>query len=173
MNRRSDGPDCETPGVISAAVFPAEGAEVRALFRAYAASLSVDLAFQDFRGELAALPGDYVLPHGGLWLAHRAGAAVGCVALRGLAPGVAELKRLYLRPQARGTGLGRLLLEHALREARQRGHLEVRLDVLPEFHAAIRLYEAMGFRDIPPYCHNPVPGARFLGLRLLPEERSG
>ena len=138
-------------------VAPAAGtaglAEVRRLFRAYAAWLPNDLCLQDFKAELAALPGDYAEPAGGLWLAQRGQAAVGVVALRPLeAPGVAEIKRLYVLPEARGRALGRRLLEICVEGARTRGYAELRLETMKgHMEAAERLYLDAGFRDCPAY----------------------
>lgn len=139
---------------------------VRELFLEYEASIGVDLCFQHFDEEVAALPGEYRRPLGGLMLAMGDGNPVGCVAFRPLEPGVAEMKRLYVRPSGRGTGLGKRLVERVLADARQAGYQRLRLDTLPSMEAAVGLYLGMGFRDIAPYRHNPVPGARYLELDL-------
>jgi putative acetyltransferase len=141
---------------------PADLDEVRALFREYAASLPFALDFQDFEQELAELPGAYAPPRGVLLLARDAG----CVALRPIDATVCELKRLYVRPSARGTGLGRRLVEAIVNDARALGYSRMRLDTTPSMTAAQSLYEQLGFREIPPYRPNPVPGARFLELDL-------
>jgi ribosomal protein S18 acetylase RimI-like enzyme len=153
-------------GRIAEADWPEALAAVRELFREYAASLAIDLGFQNFAEEVAALPGDYVRPAGGLMIGLAGNAVVGCVAFRPLEPGVAELKRLYVRPTARGGGWGRRLTERAVSDARQARYERMRLDTLPAMRAALEMYLGMGFRDIPPYRHNPVPGARFLELDL-------
>lgn len=138
------------------------------LFADYAASLPVDLDYQDFDAELAALPGKYAPPGGALLLARDAGsAALGCVALRPLAEdGVCEMKRLYLLPAARGLGLGRALAEAVVVEARRLGYRELRLDTLPSMARAIAMYEAMGFARIEPYYVPTPPGTVFMALTL-------
>jgi ribosomal protein S18 acetylase RimI-like enzyme len=153
---------------------PAQGetdlAEVRALFQEYADSLGVDLGFQGFDAELAGLPGDYAPPRGRLLVAREGGAVVGCAALRPLGPDVCEAKRLYVRPVARGTGLGKRLARALLSEARAIGYARIRLDTLPGMTQAIALYRSLGFREIPPYRFNPIEGTRFLEKDLaLPD----
>ncbi len=138
----------------------------RKLFREYAGRLGFDLDFQDFERELASLPGDYAPPDGLLLLALDGDAAVGCVAARRFAPGVAEMKRLYVRPSSRGIGIGRRLARAAVDAGRAAGYRSMRLDTVPWMKEALRLYRSLGFRDIAPYRPNPIPGARFLELRL-------
>jgi GNAT superfamily N-acetyltransferase len=146
---------------------PADVATAKALFTEYAASLGVDLGFQAFDTELAGLPGAYVPPAGALFLAEQAGQVVGCVALRPLEPPlVAELKRLYVRPGARGQGAGATLTNAILGWAREAGYVRVRLDTLPSMGQAQVLYRQLGFREIPAYRHNPVPGTVFMELDL-------
>jgi putative acetyltransferase len=150
---------------------PASGVDietVRALFDEYARELAVDLSFQGFAEERDGLPGAYAPPRGRLLLAERGGSAAGCVALRPLDAHTAEMKRLYLRPAARGTGLGRRLALAVVAEARTAGYSRLRLDTLPSMGPAIAMYRALGFREIPAYRHNPVPGALFLELTLGP-----
>jgi ribosomal protein S18 acetylase RimI-like enzyme len=137
-----------------------------ALFRAYAGSLNIDLAPQGFADELAALPGPYAPPHGAILLAKQGDHVLGCIALKRLAPGVAEFKRLYVRPQARGKGVARALVDAMLKEAAQLGYHDVKLDTLPQMTNAIALYRSFGFADIPPYGSHPYPGLVTLGKRL-------
>jgi GNAT superfamily N-acetyltransferase len=136
-------------------------AAVAALFREYASSLGVDLSFQHFEEELASLPGDYAPPKGRLLLADD-----GCVALRPFDGDICEMKRLYVRPSARGTGLGRALIERVIDEARVIGYRRMRLDTLPSMHTAKAMYRAFGFREIEPYRFNPVEGTKFFELEL-------
>lgn len=138
------------------------------LFEAYARSLPVDLGYQDFASELASLPGKYAPPRGTLLLARGAdGRALGCVGLRPLeAEGCCEMKRLYIDPQARGTGLGRALAEAVVERARALGYRQLRLDTLATMTSAIGLYRQMGFIDIAPYYAPTPPGTIFLALDL-------
>lgn len=141
-------------------------ATARRLVEEYAASLGTDLGFQDFAQEIESLPLHYGPPHGCFLLAEQQGAFVACGALREFAAGVCEMKRLYVAPQARGTGLGRVLAEALIVQARLLGYERMVLDTLPSMGAAQRLYVALGFKAIAPYRHNPVPGASFLELVL-------
>jgi ribosomal protein S18 acetylase RimI-like enzyme len=155
------------PVSIAPAVGPADLAAVRGLFEAYAASLSVDLCFQNFAAELDGLPGAYGPPNGALLLARDGdGVAIGCAAMRPIGDGIAEMKRLYVAPRGRGRGLGRLLAERVIAEATARGHRELRLDTLPEMGEARALYAALGFRAIEPYYASPIAGTAFLALDL-------
>lgn len=146
----------------------ADFAATAELFAGYAASLPVDLGYQDFEDELAALPGKYAAPAGELFLARDpAGAALGCVGLRPLPDeSCCEMKRLFLLPAARGLGLGRALTEAVVDQARRRGYRELRLDTLATMTTAQTLYEKMGFRRIAPYYAPTPPGTVFMALAL-------
>ncbi len=143
---------------------------VRGIFREYAASLKIDLCFQDFDAELAALPGEYAAPRGALLTALVQGELAGCCAVRPLDtvdyPNACEMKRLYVRPDYRGSGLGRQLVEATLDAARSAGYDCILLDTLSDMEAARALYEDLGFEEVPPYYHNPVAGAHYLKARL-------
>lgn len=157
--------------LIRAAVSAADVAAARALFEEYAAALNVDLCFQGFAEELASLPGAYAAPRGRLLLAGPRDAPSGCVALRPLpaddaATTVCEIKRLYVRPVARGTGLGAALARAVLGEARAIGYREVRLDTLASMRSAQALYASLGFRECAPYYHNPLAGTCYMSLAL-------
>ncbi len=147
----------ETPGHVE---------EARRLFREYQSWLGLDLCFQNFEQELKSLPGDYAPPSGRLILAEEGGATAGCVALRPDGEEFCEMKRLYVRPAYRGTGLGRRLAEAVIEEGRALGYERMRLDTLPLMQSAIALYRALGFAETAPYRHNPVEGALFMELRL-------
>jgi putative acetyltransferase len=143
---------------------------VRQLFEEYAASLSFNLCFQNFQQELDGLPGGYAPPDGCLWLATcDRGEAAGCVALRRLEPGIGEMKRLYVRPEYRGTGLGKRLAQKVLEEAGSIGYRQIRLDTTPEMTEAIRLYESLGFARIAPYRPNPIEGAIYMEIKVSSE----
>ena len=143
---------------------------MRGLFREYAQALNVDLCFQQFDQELAGLPGDYAPPNGALLAAEVDGELAGCCAIRPLDtadyPNACEMKRLYVRKPFRAIGLGRQLAEAALDAARQAGYSCVLLDTLDDMESARALYHDLGFHEIPPYYHNPIPGAHYLKADL-------
>ena len=145
----------------------AQIAQARELFLEYAQSLGFSLCFQNFDEELAGLPGDYAPPKGCLLLAECEGQLAGCVALHALEPGVCEMKRLYLRPQFRGKGLGRAMAERVIAEARLIGYRRMRLDTVePVMKDAVAMYRKLGFKEIFPYCENPMAGALYMELEL-------
>jgi ribosomal protein S18 acetylase RimI-like enzyme len=145
-------------------------ADTRTIFREYAASLDVDLCFQGFEAELSTLPGDYAAPTGQLLLATVDGEIAGCGAFRPLHecdhPNACEMKRLYVRPAFRRFGLGRLLAQRLLDDARRAGYSNMLLDTLDDMESARELYASLGFEEVPPYYYNPIPGAHYLRARL-------
>ena len=157
---------------IRAAATATDFAQARALFREYAEWLAIDLCFQDFDTELATLPGAYAPPRGMLMLAGPLDAAIGCIALRPLATEgvssdtIAEVKRLYVGPVVRGTGLGRRLVQTVIAGARAIGYSELKLDTLDRMVEARSLYAKSGFSECAPYYHNPIAGAVYMALKL-------
>jgi GNAT superfamily N-acetyltransferase len=146
---------------------PTQVAQARELFLEYAQSLGFSLCFQNFDRELAELPGDYAPPEGRLLLVGYDGQLAGCVALHAHAPGICEMKRLYLRPQFRGKGLGRALAERIITEARQIGYHRMRLDTVePVMKDAVAMYRKLGFKEVAPYRPNPIAGAMYMELNL-------
>ena len=156
---------------------PAQLAQARELFLEYAKSLGFSLCFQNFDKELAALPGDYAPPQGRLLLAGYESQLAGCVALHRIASGdssevchgseFCEMKRLYLRPQFRGKGLGRAFADRIIAEARQIGYRRMRLDAVePVMKDAVAMYRRLGFKEIAPYCKNPMAGALYMEIEL-------
>jgi ribosomal protein S18 acetylase RimI-like enzyme len=151
---------------IAEAASPADLDTVRALLREYHALIGVDLCFQGFEAELRELPGAYAPPGGRLLIAVQDGTPAGCVALRPQGDARCELKRLFVRPGNRGLGIGRALTDRIVDEARAIGYDQIVLDTLPSMTAAQQLYEALGFKEIAPYCVNPIAGTRYLGKDL-------
>lgn len=151
---------------IRPARFPEDIDAVRSIFGEYVKSATVSLEFQDYEAEFAGLPGKYAPPQGRLLLAWQDQGVVGCAALRPVDLATCEMKRVYVRPAARGEGLGRQLVALILQEARSAGYTRICLDVLPEFEVATRIYESFGFVPAAPVTFNPVAGTRFLGLTL-------
>ena len=144
--------------------------QARGLFEEYAAWLGFSLCFQNFDKELAELPGDYAPPNGSLLLAVENDAVAGCVALRKIGEGIGEMKRLYVRPEFRGKGLGRKLTETIIEAASDLGYQRLRLDTLPgKMDQAIAMYRSLGFKDIDRYYNNPYEAAAFLELFLKQE----
>ena len=163
MNTRST----TNPVAITQAQSPAQITQVRELFLEYAQSLGFSLCFQSFDQELAGLPGDYAPPDGRLLLMEYEGQPAGCVALHKLEAGICEMKRLYVRPAFRGKGLGRILAESILNEARAIGYDRLRLDTVePVMKNAVAMYRLLGFREIAPYRANPIAGALYMELDL-------
>lgn len=151
---------------LDSAVSASDIDQIRTLFREYADSLGVNLDYQGFEEELRELPGSYAPPAGTLLLARRNDEILGCVGVRALDPATAEMKRLYVRPAARGTGLGRILAEAAIRFATCSGYERMRLDTLPQMQRAQELYRELGFVPIEAYRYSAVPGTVYLELML-------
>jgi putative acetyltransferase len=168
---RESGRETSSAGTSGLLIYPAESSvqmvQARALFLEYADSLGFSLCFQNFDKELEGLPGLYAPPGGRLLLAEYYGELAGCVALRRLDEEIAEMKRLYLRPALRGKGLGRILAQKIIQEAREIGYRRMRLDTVePVMKTAVEMYRELGFREIEPYTKNPIEGALYLELKL-------
>lgn len=164
-------PDSEAPQITLVPVDAfADIDAVREILREYARSLAIDLQFQNFDAELAELPGDYAPPSGQLLLALVGDALAGCGGLRALPDAdhanACEMKRLYVRPAFRRFGLGRVLAQALLDEARRAGYSTMLLDTLDEMESARQLYATLGFQETAPYYFNPVPGAHYLKVNL-------
>jgi ribosomal protein S18 acetylase RimI-like enzyme len=153
--------------VLAQAESPAQIAQARELFLEYGKSLGFSLCFQSFDQELAGLPGDYSPPGGRLLLAEYERQLAGCVALHKLEPEICEMKRLYLRPQFRGKGVGLALARTIIAEAREIGYQRMRLDTVePVMKDAVAMYRRLGFKEIAPYRANPIAGAMYMELEL-------
>ena len=159
-------PTANSIAIVQAST-PEDIEQVRTLFLEYADSLGFSLCFQNFDQELRSLPGAYHLPSGRLLLAYDAEGVAGCVALRKLEDNICEMKRLYVRSAYRGKGIGKLLVDRVIAEARAIGYQRMRLDTVESvMKDAIALYRRIGFREIPAYCNNPIAGALYMELEL-------
>ncbi len=148
------------------AATPHQWDEARRLVREYAASLNVDLSFQNFEHELEHFDSEYAAPQGAFILAELDGRYVACIGIRPFADDIGEIKRLYVAPIARGSGLGRALVEQIISRAREMGYRTLLLDTLPFMKEAQALYVSLGFKPTPAYRFNPVAGSAFLRLDL-------
>ncbi len=152
---------------VRAADLPEDLSEIRRLFREYADGLEVDLSFQGFEEEISGLPGKYAPPEGRLLLACKENRSVGCVALRRIDASTAEMKRLYVRPEFRGKGLGRKLTESIIEASSEIDYQRLRLDTLPgKMDRAIAMYRSLGFKSIERYYNNPYDEAAYMELFL-------
>ncbi|MBE0433929.1 GNAT family N-acetyltransferase [candidate division WOR-3 bacterium] len=140
--------------------------EIRELFKEYADSLGFDLDFQNYADERASLPGEYKAPRGVLLLAYWDGEVAGCAALRPIDDEICEMKRMYVRPEYRGQGIGRQMAVRIIEFARSAGYKRMRLDTIDTMTEAITLYKSLGFSEIEPYCYNPLRGAKYMELVL-------
>lgn len=138
----------------------------KVMFQEYAGSLSFDISFQDFDEELENISKKYNLPTGGLVLAYQDNAVVGCAGVRFLEEGISELKRLYVSNSMRGRRIGYTLLNQSLQLGRALGYKKMRLDTIEEMTKAISMYQSAGFYEIPPYCFNPMAGAKYMEIVL-------
>jgi putative acetyltransferase len=151
---------------ISEARWPDDRAIVEALFREYVVSLSEDISFQNVDDEFTGLPGKYARPTGVVLIARDGDEAAGAIAYRMVEPGVCEMKRLYVRPAFRGSGLGRDLANELIEDARERGYRTMLLDTLASMQSARALYRDLGFVPVAPYYDNPLPGVMYMALEL-------
>ncbi len=151
---------------VAEARWPQDGVTVEALFREYVASLGVDISFQNVDEELSALPGKYARPGGLVLIAWDGAQAAGAVAYRMFKPGIAEMKRLYVRPAFRGRDIGRKLASHLIADARAQGYRTMLLDTLASMQAARGLYAELGFQPVAAYYDNPLPDTVYMALAL-------
>ena len=154
-----------SPYLVRAAA-PDDIPDVRQMLSAYIEWIGLDLAFQEIDAEVAGLPGDYAPPTGALFVAANDEGLGGMIGIRLFDGRICEMKRLFVRPAARGHRLATKLIDTALAEARRIGYVEMRLDTLPMMTDAQSLYVAMGFRDIAPYYDTPIAGTRFMAKAL-------
>lgn len=152
---------------IRKAAFPEDLESVLTIYREYIDRTIADLSFQNNEEEFKQLPQHYGSAGAGIYLARANSKIIGCAAFRKIDTETCEMKRVFVRPEARGRGAGAGLVHKVIEEARQSGYLKICLDVLPEFDIALRLYESCGFVTDKPVTHNPIPGTRFLALRLF------
>ena len=152
---------------VNSATSMRELEQIRDLFIDYSNSLGFDLSFQNFQKELNELPGDYSPPSGRLLLGFHDSDPAGCVALRRISEEICEMKRLFVRPQCRGLGLGSVLAMKVIEDACEIGYRRMRLDTVPTMQAAIALYFSLGFKEIESYRYNPIKGAKFMELNLM------
>ena len=145
---------------------PADIPDLRRMLEEYVGWIALDLAFQEIDKELAELPGVYAPPRGVLFVAEDEGGLIGMIGVRPFEGAICEMKRLYVRPAARGRGLAKRLIAAALDEARRLLYSEIRLDTLPMMGDAQSLYVGLGFADIPPYYDTPIAGTRFMSKKL-------
>jgi ribosomal protein S18 acetylase RimI-like enzyme len=157
----------KTDDIVISAAIERDIPAIKELFLEYARAIGIDLCFQNFDRELASLPGKYAEPDGCLLIAKIGDKSCGCVALRKLEGRICEMKRLYVKPDFRKRGLGKLLVERVVSEAKFRGYEFMRLDTLATMRSAIKLYKAYGFYEIPAYTYNPISNAVYLELRLI------
>jgi putative acetyltransferase len=151
---------------ITEAVWPEDRAPIARLMREYVEALEADISFQAFESEYADLSGKYARLEGVVLIGRTADETVGIVAYRPFERGICEMKRLYVLPRVRGTGLGRRLVEELVRDARSHGYRRMILDTLPSMRPAQAVYRAMGFQRIPAYYNNPLPGVIYMALDL-------
>lgn len=151
---------------IEEAAWPRDSKVVKQMLREYIGTLEEDIRFQDFSGELATLPGKYARPDGAVFVARAAAAHIGIIAFRRFTPDACEMKRLYVRPGFRGLRVGEDLARKAIIEARARGYRTMMLDTLASMHAAKGLYRRLGFKTVPAYYENPLPGTTYMALTL-------
>jgi putative acetyltransferase len=151
---------------IRQAEFPQDTAPLLDIWREYVASPSVSLDYQGNEAEFVNLPGKYAPPDGRVLVAEQHGRLVGCIAFRRVNAEICEMKRLYVRPEGRGIGLGLQLTRRLIAVATEAGYIEMRLDVLAEFERARAIYDSLGFVSAEPVAFNPLPGTSFLGLVL-------